>query len=380
MSPHIRLLVCAVVLARAVFAQHAGDLPPALVWDKLKGTCPASLDWPSLHGKVVVVEFPPDFTVPEDISEWNELADTFAGEPVVFMQAAGGSEFLLDQALKKTPYHGCVLFDRDDANWQNFGRPGFPWAVVVDSQGWIAGYARDTDEETVRAVLDHQKTAELYETFPQPKYVEHWKLDSVPSYDVHISPAPKGEWPALGSVGTDRYLSRNQSLKAIISDVWETAPTRIVFPENLDDGSYDLSAYIPESNGDVLMRLVRDAVERYFGLSVQKETRTKRVYLLTAVRPSDQLRVAGAGEDPMAGARTQSLIGVARSLRDMADCFEAPLDVPVMDQTGLSGKYDYSVTSELQPPDSVFEMAGQLGLKLTEAERPVEVVVVRKVR
>jgi hypothetical protein len=164
MQPAVRLFLIGAALPWAGLAQRAGDIPPALVREKLKGDCPANLDWSSLHGNVVVVGFPSEFVTPDDIKEWNKLPEKFQGEPVVFIQVAGGSEFLVDQALNKTPYQGCVLFDSQQANRRNFGLPDFSRTVVVDGQGWIAGYTRgDISEPTVRSVITHHGTADLVE-------------------------------------------------------------------------------------------------------------------------------------------------------------------------------------------------------------------------
>jgi len=374
-----RLLLTAAVLTWAGLAQHAGDIPPALVWDKLKGNCPANLDWPSLRGKVAVIAFPSAPTFPDDITEWNELPEKFKGEPVVFIQVAAGSEFLLDQALNKTPYQGCVVFDSKRANRQNFGALELG-RVIVDGQGWIAGYAQgDVDETTVRSVLMHEPAAGLVET-PQHSGRSNpgIRRDDLPSYDVRISPAAKVERRALGLLGSDRYIARDQALKSIMMDIWDKLPSRIEFPGDLDEGSYDITAYIPASDGDQLKKVVREAVERYFGLSVQKETRTERVYLLTAVQIGSQLRPAKDGEDWMIGGSEQSMIGTAQTMPEIARAFEGRLQTPVIDQAGLPGKYDYSATSELPVLAAFFEMAHQLGLQLTESERPVEILVVRK--
>jgi uncharacterized protein (TIGR03435 family) len=379
MQPAVRLFLIGAALPWDGLAQRAGDIPPALVREKLKGDCPASLDWSSLHGNVVVVGFPSEFVTPDDIKEWNKLPEKFQGEPVVFIQVAGGSEFLVDQALNKTPYQGCVLFDSQQANRRNFGLPDFSRTVVVDGQGWIAGYTRgDISEPTVRSVITHHRTADLVEAAPQPQSFTPIGLDGARSYDVHISPAAKGEWRALGSVGLDRYVSKNQALKCIIADLWETPLSRIAFPDNLDEASYDVTAHIPVSDSDLLLKLVRQAVEAHFGLIVQKETRSERVYVIAAAHSGSQLRPATDGENQMTGSSQRSMIGTAQTMQEIARRFEDMLQTPVIDRTRLPGRFDYSATSELAEPASFFDMARQLGLQLTEAEWPVEMLVVRK--
>lgn len=378
----VRALWVISALACVASAQHTGDIPPALVWNKLKGSCPASLDWASLRGTVVVVSLSPDSVFPDDVLEWNEVAQKFQGEQVLLIRVIAGSEFLLDQALKQTAFQGCVLFDSDLANAQNFKLPRFDRTIVVDQLGFIAGYSRgDPDEQAVRSVLNRQPDTSLSEVPPQPRPFDPAAgLDAAPSYEVYISRAPQGELRALGAGGPDRYISKNQPLKLIILDLWDTPLAQIDFPEKLDGGNYDVTAHIPVADREVLLQTIREAVERQFGLRIEREERNERVYVLrTLPNPSQQLQPAKNGEKWMCGGGQGSIIGTAQAMQEIARVFEGLLNVPVVDGTGLQGKYNYSASSKLSESEAAFDLAHQLGLELTEAERPVEMLAVRKV-
>lgn len=369
------------LLTGSVSAQHSGDVPPALVWNKLKGNCPASLDWAALRGKVVVVSFT-DEIFPEDIGEWNEVAENFQSDQVFFFRVVAGSEFLLDQALKQTAFQGCILFDSDAANRQNFKVPHFERTVVVDQLGVIAGYSRGgPDEHDIRSLLNHQSAADLLEVPPQPRPFDYAAgVDPVPSYEVHISSAPRGELRALDpQVRPDLFIIKNQPLKLIIMDLWDTPMARIAFPENLDEGNYDVTAHIPAEDHQLLLQMAREAVQKRFGLVVEREKRAQRIYVLRHLaNPSPRLQLAISSEEFMSGAGQLSIIGTAQTMQDIAHTFEGLLDVPVVDETGLKRKYDYSVSSKLSEPDAAFDLAHQLGLELTQAEGQIEMLVVQK--
>jgi uncharacterized protein (TIGR03435 family) len=383
MTLFIRAVFAMAALTGVASAQHSGDIPPALVWNKLKGNCPASLDWASLRGRVVAVSLSPDSVFPEDIVEWDQVARNFLGEQVLFIQVVAGPEFLLDRALQQTAFQGCVLFDRDLANGQNFKLPRFARTVVVDQLGIIAGYSRgEPAEQDVRAVLNHQLETGLFEVPPQPRPFDPGSgLDPLPSYEVHISPAPLWELRALGQGGPDRYIAKDQPLKLIILDLWNTPMARIAFPEKLDEGSYDVTAHIPAADGERLLPIIREAVERRFGLHVEKEERIERVYVLTVLRnPSPQLQPASSSEKWMCGGGQGSMVGTAQCMQEIAQAFEGLLNVPVVDGTGLKGKYNYSASSKRSESEAALDLAHQLGLELTQAERLVEMLVVRKVQ
>ena len=382
MKTAVRVPLTAVALIFTSAAQHSGDAPPALVWNQLKGVCPQSLDWAGLRGKVVVLSFVGDLVFPNDIADWNDVPKKFQPDRAVFIRVAGGSEFLLDQALRKRAYQGCVLFDRDGANRRDFGLPAFPRTVVVNQLGYIAGYDRgDADEDAIRSVLNYRGNAGLAETPPQPKPYLPAPPDELPSYEVHISAAPTGELPAPDLGGPDRYITRNQPLENLIVDLWATPRARISFPLNLDEGRYDVTAHLPAKNRDALLNLVREELVGYFGLSIERETRWQKIYVLTAAgKTSPQLQPAQSGERWMTGAGVGSIAGTAQSVESIASGIEGLVDAPVIDETGIKGKYDYSASSDLSGPEAGIDIARQLGLDLAPADRPIEMLVVQKLR
>ena len=231
--------------------------------------------------------------------------------------------------------------------------------------------------QRIRSVLDHEIETGLSKVPPQPQpYDPAAGVNSLPSYEVHISPAPKDELRALGGGGPDFYISKNQLLKAIILDLWNTPTTRISFPEDLDERNYDVTARIPVADRGLLRKVVQDAVER---LRVERETRIQQVYLATATQtPSSQLQPAREDDASMSGGGQGSIIGTGQAMQEIAHAIEDLLNVPVLDETGFRGKYNYSASSKLPPPEAPFDFAHQLGLKLTPADRPIEMLIVRK--
>jgi len=370
-------------LAGAAGAQHKGDTPPELVWTKLKGACPASLDWASLGGKVVALWFDPGPFFPDEVTDLNKVARKFQGEQVLFLRVVDGSEFLIDQALEQGASEDCYLLDSDSVNARNFELGSLPATVVIDQLGIIAGYSRGDPEQPIRSVLDRQPETGLAEALPHSKpYDPANGLDDSVSYDVHISPATQGERRVMDAGGPDRYITRNQPLKLIILFLWPTAQYRIEFPEHLDERYYDVTAHIPVGDREVLVQLVKDAVQAHFGLSIAKEERVSTVYLLKALADasSPHLQAAKEGEPRMSGGGQGSISGTAMPMQDIAGEFGALLNVPVIDGTGLKGNFNYSVSTNLSGAEAAFDMAHQLGLDLVKAERPIEMLVVRSVK
>jgi uncharacterized protein (TIGR03435 family) len=67
-------------------------------------------------------------------------------------------------------------------------------------------------------------------------------------------------------------------------------------------------------------------------------------------------------------------------MQEIARVFEGMLNTPVIDSTDLKGKYNYSASNELSGTESALDLAHQLGLELTEAMRPLQMLVVRQLK
>jgi uncharacterized protein (TIGR03435 family) len=381
----IHILLLAGVVTFAAPPKRAGDLPPALVWDKLKGECPASLDWASLRGKVVVLAFR---DLSPGIADWKSLTEKFQGQSVIFLLVSSGSEFLLDQEVEQNSYSGCMLVDDKNANARNFGAPVYlDPTVMVDERGFIAGWAGDGVDAAVVALLKYEVPADLSETLAplKPQLSERdAQTRPAPSLAVHISLAAKPisglitsiDEPAM-TFGDGLFVATNQSLRSIICFLWETPTTHVSFPDNLDDRTYDMVANMPLNDAVLVRTLVQEAVENRFGLRIEKETRLIRGYSLTAIQDSSShMRPSKEGSIRLSTVSEWSMRGTAAEIKDIASEFEDIVEAPVIDQTGVKGKYDYFVSSKQQGTEAALDMADQLGLKLTKIEQPMEMLVV----
>lgn len=122
-----------------------------------------------------------------------------------------------------------------------------------------------------------------------------------------------------------------------------------------------MAAHIPVADHELLIQVVREAVESHFGLRVERVERTERVYTLTALpNLSPQLQPAVNGENWMSGDGQGSIIGTAQSMEDIARAFEGLLNHPVIDGTGVKGKFNYSASTKLPESEAAFDLGGSL--------------------
>jgi uncharacterized protein (TIGR03435 family) len=374
----MRVLALILLVASSGVAQRRGDVAPALIWDKLNGTCPEKLSPPDLKGNVVVISLGDDFPIPQEVSDWNDLPKRFPNEPVVFLHVVTGSEFLVDQALKNATYPGCILIDGAGANRENFKLSWSTQTVVIDSFGLIAGYSGYADGETierpVRAVLDYHDASGLSESPPEGSR-QRSRPAKAASWNVLIEPAEAGG-PQGFEDGPDRYAAKNKSLEFIVSTLWNTPPALVLLPDGARNRSYSVSAHIPVSDYDLLLKLCQESVEKQVGLLIDREMRVTRAYVMSvSAQASTHLQVAHGDQQEMTGGGEGSIIGTRQTTDNIAAALQDLLGVPVVDETGMKGKYDYSATSHQAGPEAAFDLASQLGFDLKPADRPIEMLV-----
>jgi len=125
-----------------------------------------------------------------------------------------------------------------------------------------------------------------------------------------------------------------------------------------------------------------------FGLKFHRETREGPVFLL--VRGNGKLQIDGAKDkdaDPRGAVMTKGggiadgeTIGTNVSMAFWARQLSTSLHRPVLDQTGLTGTYDFHLAPFDPTNDdytlSVFESTKRLGLELKPGKGPVETIVI----
>ena len=191
----------------------------------------------------------------------------------------------------------------------------------------------------------------------------------------------------LGWVG---WVSNNDmkawGMGASFSNMIEVAyfgrPARTIFPAALPQGRYDFIANLQTAS----MESLRKEIEKKFGLVGKFEMRKAAVLLLKVKRPNAQ------GLKPAAGSKSSSEsimgedINFNQPLSSLAGQIEPDFQIPIIDQTGLSGSFDFDLKWK-QPDWQNPNVEGlkkalldQFGLELVPTNMPIEMLVVEKVK
>jgi len=187
----------------------------------------------------------------------------------------------------------------------------------------------------------------------------------------------------------DGVRMQDVSLNTCIKWAYGVQDSQISGPSNLQAEKYDIVAKVeaPASQDEMKMMLRALLAER-FKLSFHRENRELSSYALVVAKGGHKMHeVAGDGKSSRENT-ANSTIAKSITMREFADFLSGPVQRPVVDKTGLTGKYDFVLdfTSylpadmETMRPNAtnilMVALPGELGLRLEPQKEMVEVLVV----
>ena len=219
-------------------------------------------------------------------------------------------------------------------------------------------------------------------------------------------PGVQGRWIRMETA--HQFHARNHALLTLIAAAYNLSPRAISgWPAWVESEHFEILAKAPgemRPNLDEQMRMLRKLLEERFHLAFHWERKELPIYALTMAKGGPKLKeatiVPGGPEGPPPLVFVLSPDGVTlpgryTSMAEFASVFQrAALDRPVVDQTGLTGRYDFDLQFTADEslfggalrapdvptkPDLFAALQQQLGLKLEATRGPVDALVIDRV-
>lgn len=237
---------------------------------------------------------------------------------------------------------------------------------------------------------------------------------------VSIRPAPRltlamAQSGQLRSRMDDGGVSfSNITLMTLITISYGTSPALVSGPGWLDDQSFAVEAKLPAgATKEQIPAMLRGMLEDRFKLKVHHTPRTEQVYMLTIGKQGIKFKKASgdmpadqkgcSGRPGHTRCRSVTLAGWADGVSAQARMFatmpaasstERRIDLPVVDETGLTALYDFDLEwipedgggrgrgGAIEPPSgstkatSIFQAIEAIGLKLEPGKHTYDTLVV----
>ena len=257
-------------------------------------------------------------------------------------------------------------------------------------------------------VLSHVNADAAWSTTAGPQKLTPMPANADPSFEVAtIKPSQPDQQSKMLRVQGQRFIVKNMSLNDMITFAYDLHAKEIVgAPAWAAAEKYDIEATpdVPgQPNVKQLQSMVRKFLAERFQLKFHNEKRELAVYAVEPGKTGPKLTKSGGDPNGLPALFFQGLGKLSANNATMADFAQlmqgAVLDRPVVDQTELTGRYDFTLNwtpDESQfgglgarvpppsdaanaPPNLYTAVAEQLGLKLEPTRAAVPVLVVDRV-
>lgn len=340
--------------------------------------------WEALKGRVVILEFWATWCLPciPALDHLGELQGKFSDRSVLVLGISPEDPERMARFLERRRVAFPVALDEQRRTFEAYGIRGVPATVVVDREGRIA--ARVRPEQVTLEVLDRVLSGEpagLPFTTDVPV-----ELDWSPEFNeegevfasvVFAESSARGGGHRFGP-GGGRISADGAHLLNLIQVAWDVPNTRLISslpPRSPKDQRYKASVVAPGGDDELARRMLQGALRAKFGIEARWEQREVEVRVLRQLADGPGWRESKAPESK----RTSSAFGggltmIGQPIEYLRSWFENTLQQPVIDETGLSGRYDVEMT--WVDSQTFHEEVARLGLALDSDRRLVKVLVV----
>ncbi len=352
---------------------------------------------------------------------WQGTLHTPRGDQRMVVQINKGDTGALTATVINLDMMGPMVAPHFPASKLSFADNELKFTLVFENSSFDGKMSGDhnsidgswTGEQGTQHLLLERATPDTAWAIPQPPpRMKPMATDANPGIEVAvIKPSKPGAMMMKGfRVGGDRLIMSNVSLQDLIAFAYNLEPKQIVnAPSWFNSDTYDIEVQ-PDQPGapskEQWTSIVQKLLAERFQLKSHEEQRVLQAYILTVAKGGPKMTKSavqaldGRGGPEGAMMRPGAFNAQAFSMADFAHTLRAIFDRPVVDQTGLSGLWDFNLKwtpDETQfggmmkgpmppsddsadaPPPLYTALQEQLGLKLESGKAQVPVLVIDQV-
>jgi uncharacterized protein (TIGR03435 family) len=209
-----------------------------------------------------------------------------------------------------------------------------------------------------------------------------------PSFEVasvRLTPPDRIGFTHTSESGAATFTATNVTLELLIAIAFRVETNRILAKQSwIESEHYDVSAKAEGGQGisdEQLKPLLRQLLADRFKLSVHREPKEVQGYSLQAAKGGPKLE-ASKGSQSRGAILRGGLRGYDMALDNFASMLSTPLGRPVINETGIDGKFDISLDYAIEGaadstlPSIFTALQERLGLKLVPQKVRIETLVI----
>jgi uncharacterized protein (TIGR03435 family) len=362
-----------------------GDtLPPLTISRAFNGFPNPTLEWSTLRGKVVVLEFWATWCVPcvEAIPHLNKLADETASEDVVLISVAVDDPSKVLAFLEKTRIKGWVASATYETQ-DEFAIYSYPQTYILGPDGKIAAITlpESVSKEAIRRVRVGKPADVSEKDISSPNL--NWDIDSTqrpeivfPKYEVIVKETSRQNCGFSLPANGGNFIADGCTPDVLLQTAFQVDSLRSVFHGSLSHAHFRVAVRILGASPTQVYTVAQESLSQAFDVKTQWEVRERDVLVLRrSAKLTDALKQSSSPRYSGLLATDTGLRATGDDgLRGLIDDFLEPKTRSiVINETNLDGSYDWSIQRNA---DEFTILERDLGLRLIRATRPVKTLVV----
>jgi uncharacterized protein (TIGR03435 family) len=184
---------------------------------------------------------------------------------------------------------------------------------------------------------------------------------------------------------------RDVTIETCIKWAYGVQRAQVLGPGLLTSERYDIMAKADGAATDDQMKLMMQSLlKERFGLQFHREKKELKAFALEVAKSGPKLKQATDDEVPSRQNYARGSTAQATTMQELADFLGGPVEKPVVDKTGLTGRWDFTFDFTkylVDQPKGIDDyllvlnetLKGELGLQLVPEKDVVDVLVVDKV-
>jgi uncharacterized protein (TIGR03435 family) len=185
---------------------------------------------------------------------------------------------------------------------------------------------------------------------------------------VRPSPTAGNDDPHI-QISPGELTIRGMSLKFCIRWAYSITPFQIQGPSWLKDTGFDIVARAAGTADEAQLRLMlRTLLADRFGLETHSEKKEMQVYALTVAKGGPKFQESTTEGPPSHGRGKGGVMTAERMpMSDLAQELSGPINFPVIDATGLKGRYDFKIDT-LPYVEAAAAVSGHKGDQISDLD------------
>jgi len=386
-------LICpAVTFAQIKVGQSAGQLQ----FPKLLNTKSTIRNLGHLKGKIVWLEFWATWCSPcvEAMPHLKQLQKAYAGRLQVIAISAERVQ-RIKQFIINQPSNLWFTADTAEILRKAFPYQTIPHSILIDQTGKVVAITAPGNitnqviaDVLAGAIINLPVKADMITEDPSQTY---FAVPDTVRTRFTLLPGIKGLASSSRGYNNDNlFKGRRISLLNIsLEHAYRIAYGNFPFGRTIDLTSkenkqekeklYCMDLIVPKGQENELLPTLRRHLKEKLDLQVKMEKRLKPVFVLTAADGSKLARLQKSATTGDYTAHGDSFEGKGIQLSSIAEYLEdyGIVDLPVVDGTKNTERYDISFTFMPEKKADLQEVLAKLGLELRRAEREIDMLVFR---